>query len=195
MRLFIENSHSLRIWGNFKAFLLVWFFKKYSICSLPRGLRWCKASQRQWTVVCGCHGMRVSNGAPRPSPLPLPSSPLPWCCSRRHSWARWIVAEWCGRAVAGSVGATLPAVRHVAGARPQRGRGQRARACLAPAALHPPTSTRTAARLLRLRLYPGPARAADRAAQRGLSQRPVAGRWWTRVKVKASEANLYGFSS
>lgn len=124
------------------------------------------------------HGMRVSNGAPRPSSLPLPPLPVrgpPWCCSRRHSWARWIVAEWCGRAVAGSVGAALSAVPHVPGAARLRlrqrqrlgrvrgplvrlGRARAARAArrpraarcpraarLAAAASAPPTSTRTAA--------------------------------------------------
>lgn len=114
------------------------------------------------------HTKRVSNGAPPPPP-PVPSRPAR-CCSRRPvCWARWMVAEWRGRAVRGAIGAALSGVRHVAGAalrvrqRPgargarvgRRARGPPARAPaprLAPrprprprAASPPPTSTRTAA--------------------------------------------------
>lgn len=67
---------------------------------LPLFVRWCC-----W---------RVSNGALSPRPLPCPA---PWCCSgRRLSWARWIVAEWCGCAVTGCFGAAFNPFPRIGGA-------------------------------------------------------------------------------
>lgn len=67
---------------------------------LPLFVRWCC-----W---------RVSNGALSPCPFPAPA---PWCCSgRRLSWARWIVAEWCGCAVTGCFGAAFNTFPRIGGA-------------------------------------------------------------------------------
>lgn len=113
---------------------------------------------------------RVSNGALSPHPLPAPA---PWCCSgRRLSWARWIVAEWCGRAVTGSFGAAFNTFTRIGGAHDLLEllfwRGPRLRRCTPAAAC--PAARRTACIALRHRASVWPPRNLQTVCTRTLPQ-------------------------
>lgn len=84
-----------------------------------------------------------SRPAPPASPSrPVPSRPVPssvrLCSGRRPSWARWIVAEWRGCAVAARIGAPVSGLRLLGGRGPvARGAAPARGARLAPAPLPP----------------------------------------------------------